>query len=51
MAEWKLKDVPKAYSEKYDAYYDPDTGKWLEPKCRDSKCEFCAERPINGLVK
>jgi len=50
-SEWKLKGVPKEYSEKYDAYYDPETGEWLESKCGDPECEFCSVRPINGLAK
>ena len=49
--KWKLKDVPKEYSEKYDSYYDPETGKWLELKCSDPECEYCSKRPFNGFVK
>lgn len=41
-----------AYSERYDAYYDDETGEWLENKCGDPDCEFCKGRPdkypING---
>jgi len=32
-------------SEKYDAYYDDETNEWIEPKCSNSDCEFCADRP------
>ena len=39
------KDFNKQYSEKYDAYYDEETGEWLEKKCSDPACEYCANRP------
>jgi hypothetical protein len=29
----------------YDAYFDADTGEWLEKKCSDPACEFCSKRP------
>lgn len=35
----------KQYSEKFDAYYDDETGEWLESKCDDPNCEYCANRP------
>lgn len=38
------------YSAKYDAYYNTDTGEWLEKKCDDPECEFCAGRPENALI-
>jgi len=41
----------KDYSEKYDAYFDPETGEWLEGKCNDADCEFCSDRPFNALIK
>lgn len=32
--------------EKFDAYYCPNSGTWLESKCSDPKCPFhCSERP------
>jgi hypothetical protein len=34
-----------AYSEKYDSYYYTDTGEWTEPRCTDSECEICKDRP------
>ena len=34
----------KEYSKKHDAYYCPECGKWLEYKCQDDSCEFCACR-------
>jgi len=37
--------VVKKWSKKYDAYYDPDTLEWLEKKCSDKDCEYCAARP------
>jgi len=33
------------YSKKYDAYYYVDTGEWVEPRCCDPRCGFCANRP------
>ena len=38
------------YSEKYDAYYDEETGEWTESKCDDPTCEYCAERPEKPMV-
>lgn len=35
----------KQYSEKFDAYYDDETDEWLESKCDDLTCEYCAARP------
>lgn len=34
-----------SYSETYDAYYCKTCKKWLEEKCTDKNCEFCASRP------
>lgn len=33
------------YSDQFDAYYNGDTGEWLEPHCSDATCGFCATRP------
>lgn len=33
------------YSEQWDAYYDDETNEWLESKCDDPTCEYCANRP------
>lgn len=33
------------YSEKYDTYYDPIKDVWIEDRCSDLTCEFCANRP------
>lgn len=43
----KVKDCghERMYSEKYDSFYCPKCGKWLEGKCSDPNCEFCAVRP------
>jgi hypothetical protein len=38
----------KKYSEKYDAYYDPNTGEWLDDVCDDPECEYCVGRPENA---
>jgi hypothetical protein len=31
---------------KYDAWYDTVTQEWLEGRCGDPECEFCANRPV-----
>lgn len=33
------------YSQLYDAIYDDIELVWLEKKCSDPECEFCADRP------
>jgi hypothetical protein len=33
------------YSAKYDAQFSLLTGRWLEGKCKDPKCQFCPNRP------
>jgi len=33
------------YNERYDAYYSVRTRKWVEEKCSDKTCQFCARRP------
>ena len=33
------------YSERYDACYCSDCNVWLDCKCGDPGCEFCADRP------
>jgi hypothetical protein len=30
---------------KFDTYYCPTSGVWLESKCEDPNCEHCANRP------
>jgi hypothetical protein len=35
----------RQYSEKYDAHFCELCNKWLEDKCSDPGCFFCAERP------
>lgn len=37
------------YSEEYDANYNTQTGEWLDDKCDDPTCEFCANRPERML--
>jgi len=32
-------------SEKWEAYYCPTSGVWLESKCQDPKCQWCPHRP------
>ena len=33
------------YNKTYDGYYNVHTREWLEDKCGDDDCEFCARRP------
>lgn len=40
----------RAYSDKYEAYYNPNTGEWLEDKCGDPECEFCKDRPEKACL-
>lgn len=35
----------KRHCEKYDAYFESKTGKWLEEKCSNKKCSYCSKRP------
>lgn len=37
--------MDKKYSEKHDAHYDADTGKWLEDVCDSLDCHYCVGRP------
>ena len=37
------------YSERYDAFYDTKENVWLDDKCSDPECEFCADRPERPL--
>ena len=39
----------KAYSEEYDAYYNPTTNEWFESVCDDENCDFCGGRPARPL--
>jgi hypothetical protein len=41
------KDI--AYSEQYDAYYNPVTNEWVDSKCNDPTCEYCLNRPATPL--
>lgn len=34
-----------SYSEEFDVYYCKKCNIWLEEKCGDVDCEFCANRP------
>jgi hypothetical protein len=38
------------YDPIFDAYYFTTTGEWVEPKCSDDKCDFCALRPDKHVV-
>lgn len=38
------------YCEDHDAYFDVNTGEWLEKTCGDKKCMFCAKRPPKHVV-
>lgn len=34
-----------ARSKQYDAYYNIETGEWIDPPCGDISCLFCNMRP------
>ncbi len=36
---------PRLYTHRYDAFYCDDCDVWLEPKCSDKACAYCAGRP------
>lgn len=38
------------YSQRYDAKYDDEKLIWLESKCVDPECEYCADRPEHPIV-
>ena len=42
------KYVNALYSPEYDAYFDKHSFEWIEDKCSDPFCEFCALRPNNA---
>lgn len=44
-------DEKTGYSDTWDAFYDRETGKWLEEKCNDPECLFCHNRPEKYPVK
>lgn len=43
----------KKLSKKYDAYYNSETGEWLEDECPEAwgPCEFCSNRPNKYPIK
>lgn len=43
--------VSRLYCARYDAYYDSRSGNWLEKRCSDLNCCFCADRPKSHNVK
>lgn len=40
-----LEDGIAVYDQEFDAYYNKETGQWLEKRCRSKDCQFCANRP------
>lgn len=43
--------MEKIYSYEYDAFFNSETGEWLEGLCYDVDCAFCKERPVNAFDK
>ncbi|CCQ94827.1 hypothetical protein CULT_2070011 [[Clostridium] ultunense Esp] len=39
----------KGYSVRFDAYFCPQCNEWLEEKCGDPYCDYCANRPNRPL--
>ena len=37
--------MARIYSEKYDAYADLENDIWVDGKCGEPTCKFCAHRP------
>lgn len=35
---------------RYDCYWCPKCGSWLEESCHDPTCMFCSTRPANAFV-
>lgn len=35
----------KLYCDKFDAFFDNKTGKWMEKKCGIKGCKICSPRP------
>ena len=33
------------YNEQFDAYYDDESNEWIDSKCDEPECEYCANRP------
>ena len=38
-------EMSRLYSDKFDSYFCAACDKWLENKCSDGGCDFCATRP------
>jgi hypothetical protein len=49
--EWKNTEPEDeyAYSKEYDADYNVTKNEWVESKCDDPTCKFCANRPERPL--
>jgi hypothetical protein len=37
--------MTKLYCDKFDAFFDKKTGKWMEKKCGIKGCKICSPRP------
>ncbi len=37
--------MKKRYCDKYDVYFNKETGKLLEKDCSDKDCDYCKNRP------
>jgi hypothetical protein len=48
-AATKIESLMTVYHPKYDTYFDPTNGEWIEPRCSDPTCEFCSKRPSNAF--
>jgi hypothetical protein len=38
------------YHDKYDAAFCPQCNQWLESRCGDARCAYCARRPERPLT-
>ena len=39
------------YCDSRDAMFCPSCNRWLEPKCRDPRCEFCYGRESTPILE
>lgn len=44
-----IEQLSSVYHPKYDTYFDPTNGEWIEPRCSDPNCEYCSKRPRNAF--
>lgn len=48
--EWNINPADVGYNKQHDSYYDKRDGHWLDKRCGDPECGFCAHRPLRAKV-